>query len=197
MKNILYSMLLTTALLSGSHVYAESETKETIHYGRVSTEAPVDVKNHTGEGALIGGVFGAMTSGVYHTGKTARNIGLGSAIGAATGAGLEHFGEWRVKGTRFTIESVEGETLHIITDQTGVRIGDCVAIEVIDKHANLRRVSDAYCEAAAGVGSDPHLKERAKQSAAACHQAKKALLQAKEGKDLEQAKLRVRALCDT
>ena len=197
MKTILYFILLTIALLGGSRVYAEAGKDVTIHYGRVSTEAPVDVKNHTKEGALIGGVFGAITSGVYHTGTTTGNIGLGSAVGAATGAGLEHFGEWRMKGTRFTVESVEGETLHIITDQTGVRIGDCVAIEVVDKHANLRRVSDAYCEASADLGSDPHLQDRAKQSAAACRQAKKVLLKAKDGEELEQAKQRVRALCDT
>jgi len=197
MKTILFSVFLVMIILGGSSTYAETGENIAIHYGRVSAETPVNVKNHTGEGALIGGVLGAMTSGIYDTGKKAGNIGLGAAAGAATGVAVEVIGEWRMKGIRFTIESVEGEPLHIITDQTGVQIGNCVAIEVVDKHANLRRVSDVYCEAVVETKDDPHLKSRAKQSAAACLEAKKALLGAEEGKELEQAKRRVQALCDT
>ncbi len=197
MKTILFPLFLVTALLIGASTYAETGENIAIHYGRVSDEAPVNVKNHTGEGALIGGMLGVMTSGIYNTGKKVGNIGFGAATGAATGAAVEAIGEWRMKGIRFTIESVEGETLHIITDQTGVQIGNCVAIEVVDKHANLRRVSDVYCEVVPDVEDNPHLKSRAKQSASECLEAKKALLGAKEGEELEQAKRRVQALCDT
>ena len=188
--------LLTAAVLSGNNVRAQSDEQMSIHYGRVTEEAQVNVKSHTGEGALIGGLLGAASSGIWNTGSATGNVLAGSATGAATGAAVEYVGEWRMKGMRYTIESVAEGALHIITDQTGVRIGDCVAIEATAKHANLRRVSDAYCETAPGAG-DHHLDRRAQQAAADCHRAKKVLLSAEIGAELEQAKRRVRALCDT
>jgi hypothetical protein len=73
-----------------------------------------------------------------------------------------------MKGTRYTIGSVKEGVLHIITDQKGIRIGDCVAIEATSKHAILRRVSDVYCESASDGMSDSQLDLRAKQSAKDC-----------------------------
>ena len=98
---------------------------------------------------------------------------------------------------RAEIESVNQGSLHIITDQTGVDVGDCVAIEASVQHANIRRVSDVYCEAISGIGDDQHLEMKAKESAADCHQAKKSLLSAETIEDVESAKRRVQALCDT
>jgi hypothetical protein len=185
-----------SVLLLGHSVHAEPEEVMSIYYGRVTEAEQVDVKSHTGEGALIGGLLGAATYNMYSTGKLAGDLIMGTGIGAATGAGVEYLGEWRMKGTRYTIESTEDGVLHIITDQTGVRAGDCVAIEATSKHANLRRVSDVHCESPQKVGTDPHLDDHAKQSATACYEAKKALLGAETDADLEQAKRRVRALCD-
>ena len=197
LKSMLRACLLAVAILTGNHLLADSGEQVSIHYGRVTGEAPVDVKNHTGEGALVGGLLGAATSGMWNTGSATGDVLTGSAVGAATGAAVEYLGEWRMKGTRYTVESIEEGILHIITDQTGVNIGDCVAIEATAKHANIRRVSDVYCETAEDGVRDDHLDRRAKQSAADCHQAKKALLGAEAGEELEQAKRRVRALCDT
>ncbi|HFD79606.1 MAG TPA: hypothetical protein ENK05_04305 [Gammaproteobacteria bacterium] len=168
-----------------------------IHYGRVTAEAPVDVKNHVGESALVGGVLGSLTARLWNTGSATGDVVTGSAVGAATGAAVESIGEWRMKGVRYTVESVKEGELHIITDQTGVRVGDCVAIESSRDHANIRRVSDVYCEAAQSGVTDQHLHERVKRSAGVCYQAKKALLGAQSAEELEQAKRRVRALCDT
>ena len=171
-------------------IRAESGNSIDIQYGRVSEEKAVDVKNHVGEATLFGGTLGAA---IYNTGSRTANV----ATGAAIGAGVESLGEWRMKGTRYTIDTIKGGDIHIITDQTGIHVGDCVGIEATAKHANLRRVSDTYCESASTGVDDHHLDARAKKAADDCYLAKKALLGAEGKEELEAAKRRVRALCDT
>jgi hypothetical protein len=168
-----------------------------IHYGRVTAASEVDVKDHTGEGALVGGTLGLATSGMWSTGSATGNAIMGSGVGAATGYAAEYLGELRMKGTRYTVDTTSEGTLHIITDQEGVDIGDCVAIEAALDHSNLRRVSEVYCEPASSGEEDPHLNTRAKKSAAECYEAKKALLAAEGAESIELATRRVRALCDT
>ena len=186
-----------TFILGWTNIHADTEDTITIVYGRVTDNAAVDVENHVKEGALVGGLLGVATASVMNTGSATGDVLAGSATGAATGAAIEYLGEWRMKGTRYSIASVNQGSIHIITDQTGVGVGDCVAIEASVKHANIRRVSDVYCEAISGIGDDQHLEMKAKESAADCHQAKKSLLSAETTEDLESAKRRVQALCDT
>ena len=185
-----------TALMA-MHAQAETTEDMSIHYGRVTEATPVDVKNHVGEGAMVGGLLGTATAGMWGTGSATGNVLMGSTVGAATGAAIEYFGESRMKGTRYTVESVKEGVLHIITDQRGVHIGDCVAIEATSKHANLRQVSDVYCETASVGVNDSNLDSRAKQLANDCYEAKRALLGAETKEQVEQAKRRVRANCDT
>jgi len=194
---LLRPLIAITFVLAWPRVHADTTDTISIVYGRVTDEAAVVVEDHAKEGALVGGLLGVATSSLISSGSTTGNVLAGSAIGAATGAGGEYLGEWRMQGTRYSIESVDQESLHIITDQTGVGVGDCVAIEASVKHANIRRVSDVYCEAVSAIGKDQHLEMKAKESAADCHQAKKSLLNAETTEDLESAKRRVQALCDT
>ncbi len=189
LKFMLYPIVLATSVLV-QHVHAASDDSMNIQYGRVSGEKAVDVKNHVGEATLIGGTLGAA---IYNTGSRTGNV----VTGAALGAGVEALGEWRMKGTRYTIDAIRGEDIHIITDQTGIHVGDCVAIEATAKHANLRRVSDTYCESVSAGVEDHHLDARTKKAAADCYLAKKALIGAEGAEELEAAKRRVRALCDT
>lgn len=188
-------MVIATFLFVNS-LHAEEEKDMSIHYGRIAGAEEVDVKKHTGEAALVGGTLGAMTYKMYNTGKTSGNLLLGSAAGAATGAGIEALGEWRMKGTRYAVETVDVGVLHIITDHTSVQVGDCVAIEANSKHANLRKVSDVYCESSAEVMNDPHINGKAKQAAGDCVVAKKGLLASETADELDQAKRRIRAFCD-
>lgn len=188
-------LLSLTCLMAGAAHASEGDID--IHYGRVTAAAEVDVKDHTGEGALVGGTLGVATAGMWGTGSAAGNAIMGSGVGAATGYAAEYFGEQRMKGTRYTVETMAEGTLHIITNQEGVDIGDCVAVEATLEHANLRRVSEVYCESAATVEEDSHLDTRAAKSAAECYEAKKALLGAEGAESIKQATRRVRALCDT
>ena len=189
-------VLLSLAWVMASAVHGAGDEMD-IHYGRITAAAEVDVKDHTGEGALIGGTLGIATAGMWGTGSATGNAIMGSGVGAATGYAVEYFGEQRMKGTRYTVETMGEGTLHIITDQEGVDTGDCVAVEATLEHANLRRVSEVYCESATTVKEDTHLDSLAEKSAAECYQAKKALLAAEGAELIEQATRRVRALCDT
>ncbi|HHH43111.1 MAG TPA: hypothetical protein ENK49_03155 [Gammaproteobacteria bacterium] len=186
---IRYPLVFSAMLLACNVAAAPGDTMN-IQYGRVAAEKAVDVKNHVGEATLIGGTLGAA---IYNSGSRTGNV----VTGAVLGAGVEALGEWRMKGTRYTIDTVRDEEIHIITDQTGIRVGDCVAIEATARHANLRRVSDTYCESASAGVEDHHLDARARKAAADCYMAKKALIGAEGEAEVEAAKRRVRALCDT
>lgn len=183
------------ALLGGFPSQAAEPTDINITYGRITSSAPVDVESHTGKAALVGGLLGAATSGMMGTGSAAGDIILGSAAGAATGGGIEYWGEQRMKGTRFSIETTGAQTIHIISDQEGLDTGDCVAIEATPDHTNMRPVSAVYCEEHTSVQADEHLNNAAQSTAAQCREAKMQLINAQSADAVASAKTRVRALC--
>ena len=53
-----------------------------------------------------------------------------------------------LNGMQYTVEIGPGTRVTVVTDQTQVRIGDCVNVEQTGNMANVRRVSQALCEAA-------------------------------------------------
>ena len=54
------------------------------------------------------------------------------------------------RGMQYTVELSPGSTIVVVTDQTEVRVGDCVNVEQAGSGtANVRRVSPYLCEAAA------------------------------------------------
>ena len=53
----------------------------------------------------------------------------------------------------------------MVTDQREIRVGDCVAVERAGETANLRRVSNAYCEEANADAVASVAEESAEESA--------------------------------
>ena len=131
------------------------------------------------------------------TGSATGDAVTGGAVGAGSMVAMEKWGQHRIGGTQYDVSLTSGESLQIITDQAGIDIGDCVAVEATEKHANLRRVSTVHCDAGSAGWQDSHVQANAKKAAADCQQAKRALLSAATDEEVKLAVRRAQALCDT
>jgi hypothetical protein len=90
-------------------------------------------------------------------------------------------------------------TITMVTDEAGLRVGDCVAVER-GGFNNLRLVDDARCaprqtQAKAAKPPPPAVTPAAQREADACVQAKERLLEAETDDAFERAYRRVRLLC--
>lgn len=49
-------------------------------------------------------------------------------------------------GVLYTVKMVDGSEMRIVSDQTRIVRGDCVAVEQVGDNANVRRADPALCE---------------------------------------------------
>ncbi len=88
----------------------------------------------------------------------------------------------------------------MVTDEAGLRVGDCVAVER-GGFNNLRLVDDSRCnprpaaQGAKAAGAPPKATAADVRQADACIQAKDRLFDAETDEDFERAYRRVRLLC--
>jgi hypothetical protein len=90
-------------------------------------------------------------------------------------------------------------TITMVTDEAGLRVGDCVAVER-GAFNNLRLVDDARCaprptQAKGSPPPAPKVSPAAQREADACVQAKERLLEAETDDAFDRAYRRVRLLC--
>jgi len=162
-----------------------------ITVGVVTAAQRVQVDSNAGKGALVGGALGWAL---------ARNKSSGTQAAAALGgAALGGAGTSAVQGDRgamqYTVQSGQGSAVQVVTDQTEVRIGDCVVVEETKNGANIRRASPTMCQTA----SDQVMEEVAdemQEEASECDQAKERLLSAKTAEEIEVAKQVMDILCN-
>jgi hypothetical protein len=190
-------LLLATLVLvglSGNALAQRSGQSMSIQTGVVIAAQAVNLQSAAGRGAAIGGVVGlAATSSNRSTSRRIRN----TAIGAGTGALIARGAQGNLDGMQYTVETGPGSQIVVITDQTQVRVGDCVTVEQAGSGtANVRRVSEALCEAAFSNQVDEELQAYMKQGADMCLQAKERLMEAETDEAFEIAMRRVKFLCD-
>ena len=166
----------------------------TIQTGRVVGAQPVDLQSQAGRGVAVGGILGYVTtSSRQSSSRRARNTILGAIAGGAIAASSEG----NLNGMQYTVEIGSGARILVITDQTEIRIGDCVNVEQAGRGtANVRRVSSALCEAAASNTVDADIRVDMSVSADKCLTAKERLLDAETEAQIEAAIRRVYILCD-
>lgn len=167
-----------------------------VQYGRITNVQSTTVTDTTSRtvGTLVGGGIGLATgSGQSGSNRALRGIG-GAAAGRAVGnmAGSSQALEYTVL--------VDGtQTVRIVSDQAGKRIGDCVAVEQ-GQFANIRLVPDSRCAsrpqaAPAKAAPPPAAAPADTQQASACEQAKAQVLAAKTDDEFNTAERRMRLLC--
>lgn len=163
--------------------------RTSVQFGTVRQVEQVQLQSDVPAGALIGGTIGLIASGGSRTAP--RNAILGAAVGAGATAAVQG----NRTGIAYTVAMLDGSTVRIISDQSEIRVGDCVAIERAGDTNNIRREHPAYCarenqQAVEGVRRD------AEAAAARCEEAKEELVRATSPEAVDLATRKVSLLCN-
>ena len=183
----LSSLLLVASMTTLAQRAGDSAS---ITIGIVERAQQVQMDAQTGRGALLGGAAGWAL---------ARNqSSAGQALGAAAGAGLGAASRNRRHGgtgMEYTVRTSQGSAITIVTDQTQVRVGDCVSVEQTGNAANIRRVDSALCQPVSPQvveQSTPALQAEADR----CGQAKERLFAATTTEEVEVARQVMDIMCN-
>ncbi len=117
--------------------YAQSR----VQYGRITAVTRTTVDDNTGRnvGRIVGGGVGlASGSGQSSSNRALRTVG-GAAVGGMVGDRAT-----RTQAFEYTVLIGGSNTIRIVSEQAGKRVGDCVAVEQ-GRYANIRLVPDARC----------------------------------------------------
>jgi outer membrane lipoprotein SlyB len=177
--------LAVAASLAGTAGAALAQSSVT--FGRITAVSAItesDARARTG-GAIVGGTLGAAVG----SGRSGSNRALGGVGGAFAGSQIGRLASQR-QAFEYTILLGGTQTITMITDQAGKRVGDCVAVER-GAHNNLRLVADAKC--ATPARATPTQADQRQSDA--CVQAKDQLLAAATADAFDLAERRVRLLC--
>jgi outer membrane lipoprotein SlyB len=180
--------LRANAAIAAMLLCGVASAQTTVNYGRITAVHHVTKENTKAQtaGAIIGGGIGLL-SGRHHSrsNQALRTVGgafAGQQIGRMTSSKQAY---------EYTV-LIGGSTTRVVTDEAGMRVGDCVAVER-GGYNNLRLVEDARCNArSAPMPPRP----AAVREADACVAAKDKLLQAETTEAFDLAERRVRLLCD-
>lgn len=114
----------------------------TTRHGVVENTQQVQLQSKAGAGAVVGGVVGYN----LNSGKSSSKQRRRTAAGAAVGAAGTRAAEGDLTGMEYTVKMTDGSQIRLVSDQTQIHKGDCVAIEQSGDKANIRRVDKAQCE---------------------------------------------------
>jgi outer membrane lipoprotein SlyB len=168
--------------------------QSSVSFGRITAVTMVSQENARAQvgGALVGGTLGAAVG----SGRSGSNRALGGIGGAFAGQQVGRLATQR-QAFEYTI-LIGGSTTRMITDEAGLRVGDCVAVER-GAFNNLRLVADSKCGPPPVAGRPPPPPARPStgevNAANACVQAKEQLLAAETEEAFDRAERRVRLLC--
>lgn len=164
----------------------------TVRTGVVTGMRSVDLNDKSAVGgALVGGAFGAaVTSSNKSSSRRSRNAMIGAVIGGAAAASS------RRPGRLYTVMVNEGTSVQIATEQTEIRVDDCVYVEESGGLANIRRAPNAACEpASAPILAEPEMITEMQEEASECVAAKQELIDADTDEAIDRAIRKVKLLC--
>ncbi len=163
-----------------------------VEYGTVTSVRAASAPSNTARntGAVVGGLIGYRT-GRNQSGsnRALRTVG-GAAAGGAIGNNAGNNSANR-QTNEFSIQLVGGGTANVFSDQSGVRVGDCVSVER-GSSGNMRRVGSVFCEQGSNA---TQFAPTHRAEAQACQDAREALRTAPDAQ-IDRAITRVRAACD-
>ena len=191
---ILAAVTATSLLFAGLVSAQRSGQSMSVQTGVVVAAQAVNLQSAAGRGALVGGIVGyATTSSRQSSSRRARN----TAIGAGTGALIARRAQGSLDGMQYTIEVGPGSQIIVVTDQTQIRVGDCVNVEQAGSGtANVRRVSESLCDAAFDNQVNEEMQTYMTREADACLQSKDRLMDAESDDAFEVAIRRVNFFCN-
>jgi len=179
--------LVTTSALS-----QRAGQSITVRTGTVTAMRSVDLNDKSAlGGALVGGAFGAaLTRSSKGSGRRDRNAAIGAVLGGAAAASSTR------PGRLYTVQTNEGTMVQIATEQTEIRVDDCVFVEEAGGTANIKRAPATACDpASADVMNDADIVEELQEEAAECAVAKQALIDADSDDAIDRAVRKMKLLC--
>ena len=184
-----FAILLATPLAGLAQGKPGASSKVTI--GTVDRAEATRLDSKAPSGALIGGALGLAAGSGKSSGKKARN----AIIGAAAGSAIAGRAQGSRSGTIYTVSTGAGSSIRIVSDQTGIIAGDCVAVEESGSTANIRRLAPTACEAAS-QGAVRSLDSEFQREAGACAVAKDELVNASTPDEADLAARKIGILCN-
>jgi outer membrane lipoprotein SlyB len=185
-------LVAAAALLSlGGVAWAQTS----VTYGRITSVNLVTEASRGAQtgGAILGGALGAASARNRSGGTAALRAGGGVLAGQQLGRIAT-----QRRAFEYTILIDGTSTITMVTDEAGLRVGDCVAVER-GGFNNLRLVDDSRCVARPASAGKPAVQPKATaadvRQADACIQAKDRLLEAETDEAFDRAYRRVRLLC--
>lgn len=175
--------VLAGVLLAGS-AFAQTSV---ISYGRITAVRQVELQNQGAQttGALVGGLAGVATgSGQSRSNRALRGLGgaaVGSRVAGAAGS---------TTGFEYTILINGTNTIRMVIEKGGLRVGDCVSVER-GQFNNLRLVDESRC-----ANPAPATPRGDASEADACAAATQQVLNASTDAEFDRAERRMRLLCD-
>ena len=164
----------------------------TVRTGTVTAMRSVDLNDGNAiGGALVGGAFGAaLTRSSKGSSRRDRNAALGAVLGGAAAASKTR------PGRIYTVTTNEGTAIQIATEQTEIRVDDCVFVEEARGTANIRRAPATACEPESQqVMQDAAIIEEMQEEANECAAAKQELVDADSDAAVDRAVRKVKLLC--
>ena len=180
-------------LLATQHALAQRAGQSaTVRTGTVTAMKSVDLNDGNAvKGMLVGGAFGAaLTRSSKSSGRRDRNAALGAVLGGAAAASKTR------PGRVYTVTTNEGTAIQIATEQTEIRVDDCVFVEESGGTANIRRAPATACDPASqDVMQDAAIIEEMQEEASECAAAKQELVDADSDAAIDRAVRKVQLLC--
>lgn len=185
------SIISMSVLLNISPAFAQKTGQSArITTGIVTNAQHVKQQSDAGTGALVGGALGLLTGVGKSSSKKVRN----TLLGAAGGGAVATVAQGDRNAVAYTVSTGDGSSIRVITDQTEIRIGDCVIVEETGSTANVRRMTPTACESASAKARE-ELHGSFQQEAAECHSAKQQLVNAKTADEVDLARRKMEILC--
>ena len=183
-----WNIISTVALLGCAFVTTEVLAQSTtVNHGRITAVRQVDLRNQGAQtaGAVLGGLAGvASGSGNSQSNRALRGLG-GAAVGRGVGGAMSSS-----TGFEYTVLINGRNTIQIVTEKAGLRVGDCVSVER-GSFNNIRLAADERCDATTAA-----VPQAAASAADACATATQQVLNAQTDAEFDRAERRMRLLCD-
>ena len=162
-----------------------------ITVGKVEQAQQVQLQSEAPKGALVGGALGWAAT----RNKSSRKQAGGALLGATAGGAVSSSSQGSRSGMQYVVRTGEGSAITVITDQTQIKVGDCVTVEETSKGTNVRRGDPSMCapEAAAAVAE---LEQEFQEEAQECDMAKQELLKASTTEQVDVAQRKMQILCN-
>lgn len=193
-RNVSVSAAVVLCLLfAASEALAQRAGQSaTVRTGTVTAMKSVDLNDGNAiKGALVGGAFGAaLTRSSKGSSRRDRNAAIGAVLGGAAQASKTR------PGRIYTVTTNEGTAIQIATEQTEIRVDDCVFVEEAGGTANIRRAPATACEPESQeVMQDAAIIEEMQEEASECAAAKQELVDADSDDAIDRAVRKVKLLC--